>query len=85
MAAVKNHSFRNKVSQLLVRSFPDARISIDEAKPSKKLSGIVVWPGFDGLEQVDRQSRLWKVLRSKLSPEEQLKITAILTMTPAER
>lgn len=55
------------------------------AKLLEKFSGLVVWKGFEGLDQVDRQRQVWKVLRSQLSRDEQVRITAVLTLTPAER
>ena len=81
----KARSFRAKLSRVLTQAFPGAAVQLDQSKPLGKFSGLVVWDGFGGLEQVDRQARLWKRLRAELSKEEQLKITAILTMTPAER
>lgn len=73
------------LARVLSESFPEAKVKIDRSKPSEKFGGLVVWKGFEGTDQVDRQGRLWKVLRQNLSRDEQLKITAILTMTPAER
>jgi hypothetical protein len=85
MATVKKARLKGKIQALLTQNFPNARLMLDESKPLNKVSGMLIWGGFDGMEQIDRQSKLWRVLRSNLSPDEQLKITAILTMTPAER
>jgi acid stress-induced BolA-like protein IbaG/YrbA len=74
---------RKKISKVLRQKFPDARVSLDQ--PGERVSGMMVWKGFEGLEQLDRQDRVWKVLRAKLSRDEQLRIAAILTMTPLER
>lgn len=81
----QNHKngLRRKLFRVLKAEFPKADISLDQ--PGTKVSGLIVWQGFEGLEQVDRQSRLWKTLRSSLSRDEQLKISAILTMAPVER
>ena len=78
-------AFAKKVKDVLVAEFPKATIDLDVAKPSKKIGGLMVWQGFKGIEQIKRQTRLWKVLRLRLTPEEQLRITAILTVTPQER
>jgi hypothetical protein len=78
-------SFKRKLSKLLGRHFPSAKISLDQAKPAEKIGGMIIWDGFEGMDQVDRQNRLWKALRANLSPEEQLMITAILTMSATER
>jgi hypothetical protein len=78
-------SFKRKLSKLVGGQFPGAKVSLDQAKPAEKVGGMIVWDGFEGMEQVDRQNRLWKVLRANLSRDEQLMITAILTMSPSER
>lgn len=78
-------SLSKRVGRILAEQFPGAKVTIERAKPAEKIGGIIVWKGFDGLDQVDRQSRLWSALRSQLSSDEQRKITAILTMAPAER
>ena len=78
-------AFAKKVKDVLVAEFPNATVALEAAKPSKKIGGLMVWEGFKGIEQIKRQTRLWKVLRHRLTPEEQLRITAILTVTPQER
>jgi acid stress-induced BolA-like protein IbaG/YrbA len=78
-------SLNLKLRRVISESFPDAKVKIDRSKPADKFGGLVVWKGFEGADQVARQERLWKILRDQLSRDEQLKITAILTMTPAER
>jgi len=55
-----------------------------EPRPPRKVGGFLIWDGFSGLEQIERQNRLWGVLRERLSRDDQLRITAILTATPAE-
>jgi hypothetical protein len=72
-----------RLTDQLQQSFPSAEISFDPVY-APKLGGLLVWQGFDNLEQLARQHHLWSVLRAHLSPDEQLRITAILTMTPAE-
>jgi len=78
-------AFAKKVKDVLVAEFPKATVDLDVVKPSKKIGGLMVWEGFKGIEQIKRQTKLWKVLRHRLTPEEQLRITAILTVTPQER
>ena len=75
---------KQKLTAVLSKNFPDASIKVEQAGSNKKLGGMVVWNGFDGIDQVDRQRELWSVLKKTLSPEEQLKISAILTMAPVE-
>lgn len=73
----------DRLTYLLRQNFPGAEISFDPVY-APKLGGLIVWQGFDNLEQLARQHQLWSVLRAHLVPDEQLRVTAILTMTPTE-
>jgi len=44
----------------------------------------LIWSGFEGREQIERQHEVWKVLRTQLEQVDQLKVAAILTLTPEE-
>ena len=76
--------FIQKLTALLLAQFPGAQLDIERATPGTKVGGFLIWPGFEGKEQIDRQTNVWDVLRGKLPREEQLRIAAILTMTPQE-
>lgn len=58
-------------------------MDIEPAMGSERLSGHVVWSGFEGQEPVDRQQRLWGLLRERLGPDSQ-KIAILLAYTPHE-
>jgi len=73
-----------KLRELLAGEFGDAEIRLEQAAPAQKVAGFLVWSGFVGMEQLKRQDRLWGVLKKGLSKNEQLQITAILTVTPEE-
>lgn len=75
----------NRLNSLLLAEFPDAEVVLEQASPAEKVGGFLIWSGFDGMEQIDRQQRLSDVIRSKLPREDQLRITAIFTVTPDER
>ena len=75
---------KQKLTAILAEYFPDASIKVEQTGSNGKFAGMVTWSGFEGLDQVERQRQLWKVLKKTLSPEQQLKITAILTMAPVE-
>jgi len=49
------------------------------------VAGFLVWTRFKGVEQIKRQSRLWKVLEKELTAEELLRVSTILTVTPEEK
>ena len=73
-----------RLRQLLERVFPGATVELEVAAP-EKVGGFLIWNGFDQVDQVERQRRLWTAIRGELSREDQLRITAILTLTPDER
>jgi stress-induced morphogen len=76
---------KDKIREILAASFPG--IVIDELeKPSAegRLTGVLVWKGFEGKEQVERQKQVWDVLRSELTKKEQGSISMIITLTPRE-
>ena len=73
-----------RLRQLLERVFPGATVELEVAAP-EKVGGFLIWNGFDQVDQVERQRRLWTAIRDELSREDQLRITAILTLTPDER
>ncbi len=49
-----------------------------------KVGGTVLWDGFDGQRQSERQRSVWTLLRSHLSPQQQLGIATLLTFTQNE-
>jgi len=77
-------SLKDKVESLVVENLPDASAELELVPQAEKLSGYVVWEGFYGKTQRERQKELWSVLRANLKPEEEWHLSAILTFTPAE-
>jgi acid stress-induced BolA-like protein IbaG/YrbA len=75
---------KSELEDWLPQQMPGAQVEIDPLRRGFKLSGIVVWQGFDGLEPIDRQSIMWKQLRAHFSREDQLRIAILITFTPAE-
>lgn len=78
-------AFRTKLKEALNKAFSGAKIVLDPASPgSKRTVGQVVWKGFSGVDQIDRQEKLWKALKTQLTNEERAKVTVILTLAPEE-
>ncbi len=75
--------FAKHVAHLLEQQYPDAQVDVDFAYGAEKLSGYIVWSGFDGLEQIDRQRLIANRLRTLLGRDAQ-RISTILTYTPHE-
>ena len=53
--------------------------------PTTRLYRVtVVAPQFKALKHSERQSLVWRIAERALSPEDQLRISMILTLTPDE-
>ena len=75
---------KQEFEQWLPEQFPGAKLSFDTGDREAKLSGILAWSGFDGLEPIDRQSLLWRAIRAHFNRDDQLRISILITLTPAE-
>ena len=73
-----------EIDALLRRSFADSTTELELSPDSSKVTGLLIWDGFEGDEQIDRQQRVWKVIRGKLTPEQRRRVSAIFTVTPTE-
>ena len=76
--------FIQRLTALLKQNFPGAEIELERARPAPRVGGFLIWDGFERMDQTKRQTHVWQVLRESLSAEDQGRITAILTVTPAE-
>lgn len=72
-----------RVKILLGERFPGATANVDSTPYSEKLSGYLIWSGFDGEEQIERQNQVISWLRQRLGAEAKL-ISVILTYSTNE-
>lgn len=77
-------SLAEKVEASLKARFAGASVELDPPVPGERIGGFLIWDGFDGVEQIERQRQVWKELRDKLDASEQQDVSAILTLTPDE-
>ena len=68
----------------LVKSFNQAVVRLTSIPASGGVGGFIVWDGFDDLDEKERQDRIWAVLRSELTPAEQMELSAIFALTSQE-
>jgi hypothetical protein len=73
-----------RLRQALAAEFSGAKLILAQAKPVKKITGEIVWDGFNGVAHIDRQRRLRTVIDSALDVDERLAVSLILTLTPDE-
>lgn len=74
-----------KVGSVLAQRFAGASLELKRLRPGDRIGGTVVWDGFTGLSQLDRQTQLRDALIEALAPDEHVKVSFILTVTPVER
>ena len=72
-----------KVKALLQERFPGADMDVEASPYSEKVSGYLVWNGFEDLEQIDRQDLVISWLRQQLGAEAR-HVSVILTYSPNE-
>lgn len=75
---------KSKLERIFAEHFPGSTSELVKSKPSMKVGGLLIWKGFQRMEQIDRQRRLSAALREGLSSDDRLRVTTILTFTPAE-
>jgi acid stress-induced BolA-like protein IbaG/YrbA len=75
--------FMQRLTDLLRQQFANCELEI-EPVGSGRIGGFLIWDGFTGREQIDRQREVWRVIRSSLDAHEQRRVSAILTLTPEE-
>jgi hypothetical protein len=76
-------NFIRKLRKLIAHHFAGARLELRRLGAGR-VSGLLTWDGFGGVEQIERQRTVWGVLRANLTPEEQLRVAAILTLSSQE-
>ena len=71
-----------QVTQILKQAFQGMDVNLDE-RTDIRLSGMVIWEGFDDQDHIERQQMIRKVLKQALGAEFQ-QIGLLLTYTPRE-
>lgn len=61
-----------------------AKVDTQKVPTTKLYRVIVLAPKFKALKHSERQNLVWRIADSALSPDEQLHISMILTLTPDE-
>jgi hypothetical protein len=72
------------LTKILAAAFPGSTSELEAVPGTERIGGFLIWNGFDGMDQLNRQRKLSTALRERLNPAQLLGITTILTMTPDE-
>ena len=73
-----------RIEALLKRELPEATIDITEDEDAGIISGRVIWRGFEGTTKLQRQNRIFGLLRRDMTTSEARGIGYIFTYTPSE-
>lgn len=74
-----------QVRTVLYDEFPDAKTLKLEVDPEgQHVTGFIVAQDFEGMEDADRQDRVWDALEKGLSVDEQSRILSVIALTPTE-
>ena len=73
-----------KMTNALEARFPGVEVDLSVRKLSHKVGGFVIWDGFLGQQQFERQQQLRNVLKQALTVDELSKLTFIITATSKE-
>lgn len=88
MARIKTPAYVRKLIEALQKSLAAAGIRAEieaEPAPYTRFHRVyIVAPKFKALTPSERQDLVWRIAQQVLTPEEQLRISMLLTVTPQE-
>lgn len=73
-----------RIEALLKRELPEATIDITQDEDAGIIGGRVIWRGFEGYTKLQRQNRIFGLLRRDMTTSEAREIGYIFTYTPSE-
>jgi hypothetical protein len=76
--------FKHRVEQLVHQNYPGSSLQWDDDPLLAKPAGTLIWDGFRGRSQLDRQRELGSYLRSQLG-EDKVLLGVIFAFTPDEQ
>ena len=72
------------VTYLRKAGIEDAKVKTERVRDTKLHRVMVVSERFKHLKFTERQDLIWRIASQALTPDEQLRISMILTVTPEE-
>ena len=77
------NTIKSKLRRIVAHKFPGADLKLVNGSSVGKLAGTLIWKGFVGKDQIDRQRMLRKVLTG-LPADDRQKLGGVFTLTPEE-
>lgn len=72
-----------EIRALIEANLKGAQVDVEPVS-EYRVGGTVLWDGFDGQRQSDRQRVLWGLLRTHLNAQQQMGLGTLVTFTPQE-
>ena len=69
---------------MLEAKFKGAKLDLRPLPPGRRFYGALIWPGFEGMEHLARQTKMHRVIDAALSDEELSLFSMIVALTPRE-
>lgn len=81
MATLKSRLLQ-KLEEVFIKEFPaPATVQLDD---HDGIIGVITSASFAGVETIDRQNRIGRIIESHLTPEERRQVQVIVGVTPDE-
>ena len=77
-------AIEQQIENILKSELPDAQVVIERDEDTGKVGGRVIWAGFAGYKSLQRQNRIFGLLRRQISTSQAQDISFIFTYTPDE-
>ena len=74
----------DKVTKSLHQAFPGCEAKIEPGSAARRIGGVLIWNGFDGVDQIDRQRMVREALDKAVPGPDRRSVSLILTLTPTE-
>jgi hypothetical protein len=72
-----------KIEVIVSSVFPGCSVEL-ESRDEETIGGFLLWNGFEGIDQYDRQVEVRNLLRKRLSKDEERAVSFIFAFTPYE-
>ena len=72
-----------ELRDLLEDRFAGAEVLIERLPGTNRLTGHIVWSGFEGMDHFERQEKIWELMRNNLGAQS-AGISVILSYAPSE-
>jgi len=74
-----------KLKRVLKAEFPSAKLEIRRDWYPSKIGGLIIWRGFNGKDDVERQERVWNAIHRAMTAAEQEHLASFFALNLVEQ